>query len=91
MTDSADTSIAKHDLGPDALDPAFDEKAFAAALGDRGQPMKTVLIDQTRIAGIANIYADEILFQARVHPGAVAGRLDTDARPAVTAGVAAPR
>ncbi len=37
-------------------------------------------MDQTRIAGIGNTYVDEILFQARVHPGVVANALDVAAR-----------
>lgn len=41
--------------------------------------MKSVLIDQTAIAGIGNIYSDEILFQAGIHPQARADRLDPDA------------
>ena len=66
--------IADQHLGPDALDPAFDEKAFAAALANRRQAIKAVLMDQARMAGIGNTYVDEILFQARVHPGVVCKR-----------------
>ena len=72
--------IADERLGPDALDPAFDEKAFAAALANRRQAIKAALMDQARTAGIGNIYADEILFQARVHPGVVANAIDAAAR-----------
>ena len=59
--------VAAAGLGPDALDPAFDAAAFAAALDGR-QAVKTALTDQGRMAGIGNIYADEILFQAGIHP-----------------------
>jgi formamidopyrimidine-DNA glycosylase len=80
VTASTASFIGDEHLGPDALDPAFDEKAFAAALANRRQAIKAVLMDQTRIAGIGNTYVDEILFQARVHPGVVANALDVAAR-----------
>lgn len=79
-TDSAEAFIADQHLGPDALDRAFDEKAFAAVLASRRQAIKAVLMDQSRIAGIGNVYADEILFQARLHPDAIANTLDAGAR-----------
>ena len=67
LADDADAFIAAEELGPDALDPAFDLAALAAALDGR-RDVKTVLMDQSVVAGIGNIYADEILFQARLHP-----------------------
>lgn len=80
VTDSAAAFIAEQHLGPDALDADFDESAFAAALAGRRQPVKAVLMDQARMAGIGNIYADEVLFQARLHPGVTAGALDAATR-----------
>jgi formamidopyrimidine-DNA glycosylase len=80
MTDSAASFLANQRLGPDALDPAFDAEAFGAALANRRQAIKAVLMDQSRVAGIGNIFADEILFQARVHPGMAANLLDTGGR-----------
>jgi formamidopyrimidine-DNA glycosylase len=80
MTDGAGSFVAQEHLGPDALDPAFDETALSHLLANRRQAIKAVLMDQTRIAGIGNIYADEILFQARLNPGTVAGTLDAAAR-----------
>ena len=68
--------VAAAGLGPDALDPGFDATAFAAALAGRRQALKTVLMDQTRLAGIGNIYADEILFQAGLPPDVPARALD---------------
>lgn len=53
-------------LGPDALDVTCDE-FVAAILGKRGA-LKPVLLDQTFIAGVGNIYADEALYLARLHP-----------------------
>ncbi len=80
LTDSVAAYIAEQRLGPDALDPALDEAAFVAMLGARKQAIKAVLMDQSRIAGIGNIYADEILFQAKLHPGAIARGLEADQR-----------
>ena len=58
--------VAKKHLGPDAL--ALDRKTFVA-LARRGRgAVKTWLTNQRVIAGVGNIYSDEILFQARLHP-----------------------
>lgn len=54
-------------LGPEPLDPGFGPEQLARALSGRG-PVKCQLMDQARIAGIGNIYADEILHRARIHP-----------------------
>jgi formamidopyrimidine-DNA glycosylase len=55
-------------IGRDALDPALDAAA-ASALWRRGtRGIKQVLLDQTRVSGIGNIYADEALWLARIHP-----------------------
>jgi formamidopyrimidine-DNA glycosylase len=80
VADNPQAFIASQEMGPDALDASFDETAFAAALAKRRQSIKAVLMDQARMAGIGNHYADEILFQARVHPGTIAQSLGTDAR-----------
>lgn len=75
---SAEAFIAEAELGRDALDPAFDVGTFAATLAKSKRDIKSVLMDQATAAGIGNIYSDEILFQARIHPGAVAARLDSE-------------
>jgi formamidopyrimidine-DNA glycosylase len=67
LADDADAFIVAEELGPDALDPTFDLAALSAALDDRRE-VKAALMDQSLVAGIGNIYADEILFQARLHP-----------------------
>ena len=62
-------------LGLEPLDAGFDgEHLRAVARGRRG-PIKALLLDQRRIAGVGNIYADEALFRARIHPLRPAGRL----------------
>jgi formamidopyrimidine-DNA glycosylase len=53
-------------LGPDALSVGFSE--FQRILAARRGPVKSVLMNQQIIAGIGNLYADEILFQSRIHP-----------------------
>jgi formamidopyrimidine-DNA glycosylase len=73
VDDTADF-IANERLGPDALDRRLDFEAFKAALHGIKRDVKTVLMDQEIIAGIGNIYSDEILFQARIAP---AERTDT--------------
>ncbi len=84
LADDADRFIEAEELGPDALDPAFDEAAFAAALAGRRRDVKSVLMDQALLAGIGNIYADEILFQARLHPKDAGRRPDQEsAQPTV--------
>jgi len=64
----------KH-LGPDALDSNLGLSGFKARLSDSGAAVKSALMDQTRIAGIGNIYADEILFQAGIDPRVKADQL----------------
>jgi len=55
-------------LGPEPLDKNFDFEKFKERLKNRRGKIKQVLMDQEVIAGIGNIYSDEILFEARVHP-----------------------
>ena len=63
-------------LGPDPLDDDFTPAALRQALGRHPRaPVKAVLLDQTAIAGIGNIYADEVLHRARIHPARPAGGL----------------
>ncbi|QJY45659.1 Fpg/Nei family DNA glycosylase [Pseudonocardia broussonetiae] len=63
-------------LGPDALALTRDE--FAALLAGRGERIKTLLVEQTVLAGVGNAYSDEILHTARLSPYASAGRLTTE-------------
>jgi formamidopyrimidine-DNA glycosylase len=53
-------------LGPEPLEVGLAE--FAALIARRKGRIKSLLLDQTVIAGIGNIYADEMLFEARIHP-----------------------
>lgn len=56
-------------LGPEPLDPAFDEDCLWGILRKRTAPVKALIMDQRLIAGLGNIYATEALHQARVRPG----------------------
>jgi formamidopyrimidine-DNA glycosylase len=55
-------------LGPEALDPHLTAEAFVAGAKGHSAPIKAVLLDQSFIAGVGNMYADEALFAARIHP-----------------------
>ena len=66
ITGSVEDYVASHRLGPDALAISL-QQFLDLAVGHKGA-LKTWLTDQNRVAGIGNVYADEILFQARLHP-----------------------
>jgi formamidopyrimidine-DNA glycosylase len=61
-----DEFLRKRGVGPDALDITLSE--FKETFGKHSGAVKTILLNQKVIAGIGNIYADEILFRARIHP-----------------------
>lgn len=65
-----------HDQGPDAL--AVDRRAFTAALSSRRGRVKSVLTDQTVLAGLGNLLADEVLWRARLSPARPANDLTED-------------
>lgn len=60
-------------LGPDAL--AVDERTFRERLHAKRGAVKSALMDQSLLAGIGNVYSDEILYHANVHPGTPASKL----------------
>ncbi|MFO7265540.1 MAG: DNA-formamidopyrimidine glycosylase [Limnochordales bacterium] len=66
------------ELGPEPLDDAFTPDVLAAALRGRRAPVKAVLLDQRCVAGVGNIYADEALFAAGIHPGRAAASLTAE-------------
>jgi formamidopyrimidine-DNA glycosylase len=67
-------------LGPEPLEADFDLASFAAALAARRRQLKPLLLDQTFVAGLGNIYVDESLHRAGLHPLVLSDRL---AAPAV--------
>ena len=56
------------ELGPEPLEPEFTAEILESILKKRKSPIKPTLLDQTLIAGIGNMYADEALFEAKIHP-----------------------
>jgi formamidopyrimidine-DNA glycosylase len=66
-------------IARDPIDAAFDDRAFRAGLAKRGSAIKRVLLDQGVISGVGNIYADESLWAARIHPETPASALSTQA------------
>jgi formamidopyrimidine-DNA glycosylase len=63
---SVDQFVADHRLGPDAL--CINRSDFIERVSHHRKAIKSVLLDQSVLAGIGNLYADEVLFQAKVHP-----------------------
>ena len=62
-------------LGPEPLEEDFDAAYLYASARGRKRPVKSHILDQGVVAGIGNIYADEILFRAGVRPKKSAARL----------------
>ncbi|HYY33554.1 MAG TPA: bifunctional DNA-formamidopyrimidine glycosylase/DNA-(apurinic or apyrimidinic site) lyase [Gaiellaceae bacterium] len=67
--------IAARRLGDEPLERAFTTAALTGALTGRKAPIKAALLDQRAAAGLGNIYADEALWRARIHPLRPAGTL----------------
>jgi formamidopyrimidine-DNA glycosylase len=66
LIENVNEFLEKRALGPDALDITLSQ--FTEILGKHRGSVKTILLNQKLIAGIGNIYADEILFRTRIHP-----------------------
>lgn len=66
LVDNPEEYLRAKRLGPDALD--VDLQTFLAELKKRKGQIKAVLLDQSLVAGIGNVYADEMLFQCGIHP-----------------------
>jgi formamidopyrimidine-DNA glycosylase len=73
LVEDVDEYLRKRGLGPDALDISLSQ--FRKIFGKHRGAVKAILLNQKLIAGIGNIYADEILFHARIHPATEIGRL----------------
>lgn len=74
-------------LGPEPEDPALTPAAFRARLAGKRGPIKPVLLDQSVIAGVGNIYAAESLWHARISPRAAAASLSPDRAARLLAGI----
>ncbi len=66
LVDDADTVVGR--LGPEPLDEGFSPDILQQRLSRHRIPIKAALLDQGIVAGIGNMYADEALFAARIHP-----------------------
>ena len=73
LIDDVDEFLQTRGLGPDALEISLSQ--FKAIVGKHRGAVKAILLNQQLIAGIGNLYADEILFRAHVHPATYAARL----------------
>jgi formamidopyrimidine-DNA glycosylase len=73
LTDNTDTLLGH--LGPEPLEDDFTLEVFRSRLVGRSKIIKALLLDQTFVAGIGNIYADEALFRAGIHPTVKANQL----------------
>jgi formamidopyrimidine-DNA glycosylase len=65
-------------LGGEPLERTFTAKRLGERLADRRAPLKAALLDQRTVAGLGNIYVDEALWRAQLHPLREAGTLDAD-------------
>ena len=90
-----DGFFAARRMGPEPFGPEFTVAYLRGALAGRRAPLKNFLLDQRRVAGVGNIYADEALFRAGIHPLRPARQLTpaqcellaTGIREALTAGL----
>ena len=62
-------------LGPEPIEPGFDSAELYRRFRNRRGPLKAVLLDQSTVAGVGNIYADESLYRARLRPDRAARSL----------------
>lgn len=70
-------------FGPEGIGGELDARTLGAAMARRGIPIKTLLLDQSFVAGLGNIYVDEVLHRARVHPATPANALSVVKRKAI--------
>jgi len=76
LVEDVDSVVGK--LGPEPLETGFTPQILAQRLTNRTAPIKALLSDQTFIAGIGNMYADEALFAAGIHPLRPGGNLSSE-------------
>jgi len=68
ITPDPETFIVEHRLGPDPLDPGFRLPVFRNIVAKRRGAVKSLLLSQDIIAGMGNLYVDETLYRASIHP-----------------------
>ncbi len=82
-----DPAGAMRKMGVEPLEPAFTVPALVEALAGRKAPIKAILLEQSVIAGLGNLYADEALFLSGIHPERAANGLSDDETRALHAGI----
>jgi formamidopyrimidine-DNA glycosylase len=75
LVDDADLEARFAKLGVEPLSDVFTPEALGEMAAGRTAPLKSFLLDQSGVAGVGNIYADEALFRARLHPLSPAGSM----------------
>jgi len=70
LVDDPDELAEKKDLGPDVYSDELDADRFIDIIRRSNGGIKTALMNQSMMAGLGNVYADEVLFQTGFHPGA---------------------
>ena len=78
-TDDVEAALDAFGFGPEGTEP-LDLDVLGAVVARRGIPIKTLLLDQSFIAGLGNIYVDEVLFRSRVHPATPAKNISPEQR-----------
>ncbi len=73
-----DATMVMEDLGPEPLDAEFTAEVLRERAGKRSAPIKAVILDQTVLAGMGNLYTDEALHYAKIDPLRPAKRLKRD-------------
>lgn len=73
-----DAYFISRKIGPEPTEEDFDLEEFAKKLAKSKKPIKSHLLDQSLVAGLGNIYVDEVLFKAKVHPAQMSNQLSTD-------------
>ncbi len=76
IADSIEEYAEKNEIGPDVLKDDFDLTRFREIMAQKRGLIKSTLMDQKSMAGIGNIYSDEILFRAKIHPASKTEKLD---------------
>lgn len=72
------TALPLGKLGPEPLSDSFTVDYFKSILQKTNRSIKAVTLDQTVVAGVGNIYVDESLFRAKIHPSRVASSLNDE-------------
>src|SRR5207342_2344165 len=78
LIDNADLDTRFAKLGVEPLSADFTPEALGAMASGRTAPLKSFLLDQSGVAGVGNIYADEALYRARLHPLSPAGSMKAE-------------